>query len=209
MNSPRLQSADDFAFALAPSSVHTPRSGAVHPAMWQALLAEAQREVRRPFHDLIEQKAICFCFPEPPLIYPCTHSEARSLWENRATLAIQGLECRSGLISRISTRIGQLLDRRITCSIYLSQVLGRSFSWHTDAWDSLLFQLDGDKAFDLELDGRVCTYLQRPATWLRIASSEPHRATATSPLSIHMVFGSHHDSAIPLLRQEYHDSLDG
>ena len=161
------------------------RTGELCDNDFTRLRQEVLGELNRSFTDHISRRSLAFCFPEPPIVYPQSAGESESLWETGATVTIQQLEAVNGHLLALCRHASSRLDRLVTCSLYLSRPSGISFSWHTDEWDGLIFQIRGVKRFSIKTICEVTDFELIPRTWLRLASTDVHRAQSTD-LSVHL-----------------------
>jgi hypothetical protein len=166
------------------------RSGELPHFVRDSLTGESHRELSRPFRAIVADKSLAFCRPEPPMLYPTSEYDAHNLWAQRITANVQHLHMRNNFLYDLCQRMSTRLRNQITCSLYLSQGSGDSFSWHTDEWEVLCVQIHGKKVFDFINGNVVHSSPLTPGHWLRIDPHEKHRAHC-SALSMHLSFGRH------------------
>lgn len=176
---------------LLSSEAEEERFGKVQSVLFEYLHSFTLNMTKISFKEMVDLKALCFCFPKPPLIYPKTQEEAVELWQSGATISIQALEKRSYFFNEVCKKVAENLGYEVTCSMYISKPDGISFSYHVDEWEGLALQVVGEKVFKIKDDnGNIADYILKPSNWLRISPEDVHLAE-TNEYSVHLNFALH------------------
>jgi quercetin dioxygenase-like cupin family protein len=112
--------------------------------------------------------------------YPTTSEGAHELL-GANTAIVQRLERTDAMLARAAVVLAEQVKRRVSVSLYVSEVKARAFSWHVDKWDNVVIQLRGRKTFELEQG----TTELRPGDALFLPEDVKHR-TRTLERSTHL-----------------------
>lgn len=146
MSGQRLIIPREFYAALTGTTEHpsTRRGSAVSGT--EALLRELYRVLQQPIADHLGRRSLSFSSPRD-LVYPSAKEEVSKLIHTN-TLVLQRLERCSKVFASLVLNTAHEADRPVSATAYISSPESQAFGWHTDEWDSVIWQLEGAKQFE-------------------------------------------------------------
>jgi quercetin dioxygenase-like cupin family protein len=136
----------EFYAALTSTTQHPSTRRGSAASGTEALLGELYRVLQQPIADHLGRRSLSFSSSRD-LVYPSAKKEVSKLIHAN-TLVLQGLERCSKVFASLVLNTAHEVDRPVSATAYFSSPESQAFGWHTDEWDSVIWQLGGTKQFE-------------------------------------------------------------